>query len=101
MVAVINNFVGFYSTELYFHELKRAGAKLHAPCVNSSEELTLVNGCDVYIGFIHVHKLKKATIESIITTRNANGPFTSLEDFIERTKITIDQITLLIRVDAF
>ena len=25
MVAVINNFGGFYATELYFHELKRAG----------------------------------------------------------------------------
>ena len=44
MVAVINNFGGFYSTELYFHELKKTGAKLEAPCVNSSEELTYIFG---------------------------------------------------------
>ena len=40
MVAVINNFGGFYSRELYFHELKKTGALIHAPCVNESNNLT-------------------------------------------------------------
>ncbi|MDX9750904.1 MAG: PHP domain-containing protein [Flavobacteriales bacterium] len=45
LVAVINNFGGFYSTEFYLHEAKRAGAVIEAPCVNASGELcVLVRG---------------------------------------------------------
>lgn len=39
MVAVANNFGGFYHTEFYLHEAKRAGAVVEAPCVNRSDEL--------------------------------------------------------------
>lgn len=39
MVGVANNFGGFYRTEFYLHEAKRAGAVIEAPCVNVSEEL--------------------------------------------------------------
>jgi DNA polymerase III alpha subunit len=39
LVAVANNFGGFYHTEFYLHEAKRAGAVIEAPCVNRSEEL--------------------------------------------------------------
>jgi DNA polymerase-3 subunit alpha len=44
MVAVANNFGGFYRTEFYLHEAKRAGATVEAPCVNRSEELCALNG---------------------------------------------------------
>ncbi len=45
LVGVANNFGGFYHTEFYLHEAKRAGAVIEAPCVNVSEELcSLVNG---------------------------------------------------------
>lgn len=49
MVAVINNFGSFYSKELYFHELKKAGAILHLPCVNEGDYLTSINSSDVLI----------------------------------------------------
>lgn len=39
LVAVANNFGGFYRTEFYLHEARRAGAVIEAPCVNTSEEL--------------------------------------------------------------
>ena len=39
LVGVANNFGGFYHTEFYLHEAKRAGAVIEAPCVNTSEEL--------------------------------------------------------------
>ena len=101
MVAVINNFGGFYSTELYFHELKRAGANLKAPCVNTSEELTMISGKDVFMGFIHIHNLEASTIVTILNERKNGGNFLHLADFIERTKLGIEQIAILIRVDAF
>ena len=36
MVAVINNFGGFYRTEVYVHEARMAGAAVYAPCINRS-----------------------------------------------------------------
>jgi DNA-directed DNA polymerase III PolC len=101
MVAVINNFGGFYSTELYFHELKRAGAKLHPPSINKSEELTLIDGDEVFMGFTHIRSLESAAVETLLAERRSNGPYLSLEDFIERTRLGIEQLTLLIRANAF
>ncbi len=100
MVAVINNFGGFYSTELYFHELRRTGAKIHPPCINHSDELTSINGRDVYIGLIHVQNLEKETKEVILKQRSWQGSYISLQDFIERTSVSIEQLNILIRVGA-
>ncbi len=36
---------GFYSGELYFHALKKAGTVLHFLCVNESDYLTSIQGC--------------------------------------------------------
>lgn len=101
MVAVINNFGGFYSTELYFNELRRAGAQVHAPCVNSSEELTTINGNDAYVGFIHIKSLPKALVQTILSERIRAGAFIDLFDFIERTGVGPEQLNSLIRVGAF
>lgn len=101
MVAVINNFGGFYSTEFYFHELKRTGAKILPPCVNQGEHLTSIHGEVVYTGFIHVQNLEKKTIERILVERSAKGQFVGLEDFIERTRVNAEQLNILIRAGAF
>jgi DNA polymerase-3 subunit alpha len=100
MVAVINNFGGFYSTELYFHELRRTGALVHAPCVNQSDELTNIYGKEVYIGFIHIKELERSTTERIVKERYRHGSFLHLQDFIERTGTGIEQLNVLIRVGA-
>jgi DNA polymerase-3 subunit alpha len=101
MVAVINNFGGFYSTELYFHELRRAGGKVQAPCINNSEVLTTIRGQDVYMGFVHVKSLENATIESFLHERSQHGAYLNLYDFIERTGTGPEQLNILIRVGAF
>jgi DNA polymerase-3 subunit alpha len=36
LVAVINNFGGFYRTGIYVQEALKAGAKVEAPCLNNS-----------------------------------------------------------------
>ncbi len=59
MVAVINNFGGFYNTELYFHELKKTGASVLPPCVNNSEYLTSIHGSEVFTGFIHIQGMEE------------------------------------------
>ncbi|MGZ5287484.1 MAG: DNA polymerase III subunit alpha, partial [Flavisolibacter sp.] len=100
MVAVINNFGGFYSTELYFHELRRTGAQVMAPCVNNSEELTGICGKEVYMGLIHIKDLEKTSLEKLLAERNRSGAFLHLQDLIERTGIGLEQLNILIRINA-
>lgn len=101
MVAVINNFGGFYSRELYFLELLKAGAEIEAPCVNSSEEYTRIKGSKVYVGFIHIKGLQAELIETILEEKKVNGPYLHLQDFIERTGVGLEQVNTLISIGAF
>jgi len=101
MVSVINNFGGFYTRELYFHELKKTGARLHAPCLNRSEYLTTVCGKEVFIGFIHIQGLEEQLMKNVIENRRQQGVFLNLYDFNERISAGIEQINILIRIGAF
>jgi DNA polymerase-3 subunit alpha len=101
MVAVINNFGGFYRTEYYFHEARMAGAEIHAPCVNQSQYLTSISGKDIYVGFIHIHSLERKTAHRIVYQRAKGGAFRNLSDFVNRVEISAEQLELLIRIGAF
>lgn len=101
MVAVINNFGGFYSTELYFHELKKWGGILRAPCLNRSEWLTTLEGKEVFTGFIHIQNLEEKFVLRILEERKTNGVFLSLTDFISRIHPPKEQLNILIRTGAF
>lgn len=101
MVAVLNNGGGFYAPELYVHEARMLGAKVYAPCVNHSLAQTTIEGSDIYLGMQFLNDLEERTIERILTARKQDGPFTSLHDFLDRVVISIEQLTILIRIDAF
>lgn len=101
MVAVINNFGGFYSRELYFYELMKTGAKIHSPCVNNSDYYTNIKGNDVYVGFVHLKSFQEELAENIIEQRRKYGHFLHLQDFIERTGITLEQLNILVSIGAF
>jgi len=101
MVAVINNFGGFYNTELYFLELRKAGAKVHLPCVNNSDYYTNIKGNDVYIGLVHLKEFKNKMAEKILEERSKYGSFLHLQDFIERTAISKEQLNILVSIGAF
>lgn len=101
MVAVINNFGGFYHTEYYLHEARMAGASIHAPCVNHSTYLSRLQGTDLYLGFIHLLQMNRDTIREMERQRTQGGPFRSLDDFVLRVPIHTTQLELLIRIGAF
>ena len=101
MVAVINNFGGFYRTEYYVHEAMMAGGRIHATCVNHSEYLTTIEGKDIYLGFIHLHQMERTIAKRIIHQRQKNGGYQNLEDFINRVAISSEQLDILIRIGAF
>jgi len=101
MVAVINNFGGFYRTWVYFNEARRCGAKIHLPCVNNSQYLTCIKGDNIYIGFVHIGNLEHQTGQEIPQERQKHGTFGSLEEFINRVDISLEQLILLVRTGAF
>lgn len=101
MVAVINNFGGFYSRELYFHELKKCGVILHQPCINRGDYKTSISGIDVYAGFIHIERLEQKLIQQLLENRMRYGVYANLQDFIERVRPGLEQLNILIRIGAF
>lgn len=101
MVAVINNFGGFYSTEHYIHEARMSGATIEAPCVNHSTYLTGIQGTIIHVGFVHIANLEKKVAASIVDERNRNGQYRDLRDFVNRMDISREQLEILIRIGAF
>lgn len=101
MVAVINNFGGYYSTELYFHEARKSGATIEAPCINNSRYNTCIYGTVIYVGFVHLSGLESALAEQMLAERAHNGPFTSFDNFLDRVAINLEQLELLITINAF
>lgn len=101
MVAVINNFGGFYQTWVYFNEARRCGAVLERPCVNRSRFHTSIEGSVVFTGLIHIDSLENALAQGLVEERSRNGPFEGLDDFMERTHAGLEQLILLIRCGAF
>lgn len=101
MVAVINNFGGFYRTWVYVHEAKRFGATIQLPCVNKSNYKTTIYGTDIYLGYIHVMSLEEKLAQAIEKERNKDGEFRDLIDFVTRINPGLEQTVLLIRSGAF
>ncbi|WP_446051366.1 DNA polymerase III subunit alpha [Zobellia laminariae] len=101
MVAVLNNGGGFYRPEFYVHEVRMLGGTVHPPCVNRSHYANAIYGTDVFIGFGFLRELESRVVERILKERASNGSFLSLEDFLDRVLISVEQVDVLIRINAF
>lgn len=101
MVAVLNNGGGFYHPELYVHEARMLGATVEAPCINQSWVETVIKGKTIYLGFAFLTGIEEKTCNAIAQERIHNGSFLSLDDFLDRMAITIEQVSLLLRINAF
>lgn len=101
MVAVINNFGGFYRTWVYVQEARREGAVIEAPCINRSTYKTTICGETVFIGLIHIQGLETNLAKGIMSDRDKYGNFKGLEDFISRVGPGLEQTVILIRTGAF
>jgi DNA polymerase-3 subunit alpha len=101
MVSAINNGGGFYRTEVYIHETRMSGATIQNPCVNSSEFKTTLYGKQVYLGLMHIEKLESKIAQLIPEERKINGDYLSLENFVKRIPIGIENLQILIFIGAF
>lgn len=100
MVAVLNNFGGFYQRKVYINEARMAGATINLPCVNKSEFNTSIYDSDIYLGFDSLLNLEEKLAKNIVEERKTNGVYTSLDNFLLRTGASLEQLVILIRVGA-
>lgn len=101
MVAVLNNYGGFYNRKVYVNEAKRAGGNVCLPCVNKSGYNTTIDGDDIYLGFDGLLNLGEQLARRMPEERQCNGDFTGIENFALRTGASLEQVVILIRVGAF
>lgn len=101
MVGILNNFGGFYTTEYYLHEAKMIGANIELPCINHSNNLFVLQGSTIYIGFCMIKDLGHETVRTIEREREQHGTYLSLNDFLKRVSISLQQLRILIKIQAF
>ncbi len=101
LVAVLNNGGGFYRSEFYVHDARMMGATIHPPCVNKSMAVNRIYGTHIYLGMMYLRDLESRVMERILKERMLRGSFSSLEDFLDRVFIRMEQLSILIRIDAF
>lgn len=100
IVATLNNGGGFYRTELYVHEARMHGAVIHPPCINTSHAPSVIKGRHIYLGLGFIKSLESATIKSILKARSEGGVFPDLQELLNRVPLSLEQLTILIRVGA-
>ena len=101
MTAVLNNGGGFYNLDTYINEIKRCGGRVETPCINNSDHGNCIKGKTVYLGFGMIKDLDYRSIQKILNERQLYGNFKSFDNFLDRCKIGLEQLLLLIRLNAF
>lgn len=100
MVATINNFGGYYRTEIYVHEARKLGAHIEPPCVQYGSHDSILYEKRLILGFSLVEGLEDKTVLSIFKNRQNGGSFLDFSDFLKRVSMPLDQCSILIRVGA-
>lgn len=101
MVAALNNGGGFYNVETYIQEIRKCGGIIHAPCINKSDHPNVICEKDVYLGLGYIKELETKVVQQILENRQFFGKFNSFDDFLDRIQISIDQLSILLKINAF
>lgn len=100
LTATINNFGGYYRTEVYVHEARKWGAIIESPCINEGRWECVLKGNRLILGCMLINGIESKTILSILEERSKNGRFLDFDDIMKRISIPLEQLVLLIRIDA-
>lgn len=126
LAAMCSAGAGFYHVSAYVEEAKRWAIAVRLPSVNHSRmeytaetpETNSKNGPPYFltqdkqkagptkasalrVGLMQVRGLRVETILAILRTRETQGPFRSLEDFLARVPAERDEVEALIKCGAF
>ncbi len=97
IASVINNGGGFYGTQAYVGEARRLGLEVLSPHVNSSGYGYRVEEGALRVGLMQVSGLSRPFLDRLLATREASGPFLSLEDFYLRCRPSLNEARSLVR----
>jgi DNA polymerase-3 subunit alpha len=100
MTAVINNFGGYYRTEVYVHEARKWGAEIEAPSINEGSYSCILKGKRLILGFNLVDGIETNLILALMKEKFQNGIFKDFEDLMKRCVIPLEQLSILIRINA-
>ena len=100
MAAVISNGGGYYSTLAYISEARRMGITVLGPDLNASDWNYRGAGKTIRMGLQQLQNMRKDTLQAIMEERKRNGPFMSLEDFLQRVELTPADGTILVKSGA-
>ncbi|MCB0465419.1 MAG: DNA polymerase III subunit alpha [Aequorivita sp.] len=101
MTAVLNNGGGFYNLDTYINEIFRCGGIVENPCINNSDHGNCIKGKTVYLGFGMIKDLEYRSVHKMLNERQLYGLFKSFDDFLDRCKLGLEQLLLLIRLNVF
>jgi len=108
MAAVLNNQGNIDKIKFYMEECQRMGLAVLGPDVNESIKGFSVNKESIIrFGMNAIKGVGEAAVEDIIIEREANGPFTSVYDFIQRVnhrtvnKKSLESLVLAGALDSF
>jgi len=106
LAAMCSAGAGFYHVSAYVEEAKRWGIEVRQPSVNRSRmEYTAEVVADgrkaLRVGLMQIKGLRVETILVILRSRETQGAFRSLEDFLARVPAERDEVEALIKCGAF
>jgi DNA polymerase III alpha subunit len=96
MAAVLTNQGGYYSSAVYISEAQRLGIKVLLPSINASSYAYTGMGKKIRIGLMAIRSMGGEHAAAIIAEREAHGRYTSLADFLSRTRSGYEQTKSLI-----
>ncbi|MBK7630543.1 MAG: hypothetical protein IPJ23_07565 [Ignavibacteriales bacterium] len=97
MASVLSNGGGFYSAAVYVWECKRLGLKMLLPSINKSNYEYTGKKDEIQIGLMVIKNLSYNSCQKILDERKKDGEYHSLADFLIRTKLAFEEISILIK----
>ena len=99
--AVLSNQpMGYYPPHVLVAEARRCGVEIMPPDINRSSDRYTGGGGAIRVGLAQLKGMSNRALQSILAQR-AEGRFTSLRDFVLRTRVGQPILENLIRVGAF
>ncbi|HMK93491.1 MAG TPA: OB-fold nucleic acid binding domain-containing protein, partial [Thermoleophilia bacterium] len=104
--GIMNNQpMGFYSPRVVLNDARRWGLEVLPADVNASVDGFSVerDGRALRVGLLYVKEMSRAGAAAIVRERapSRGGPYRSLLDFCQRTRVSVEIVVNLVRVGAF
>src|SRR6185295_7682146 len=94
--AALNNNQGLYDARVYLEQAKREGIPVRLPCAQKSQLEFIEEGGAIRVGFNRIFGIEDREIAAILEAR----PFSSLGDFLARTKLSKPSLRNLVLCGA-